>query len=183
MPIHQRKSRPPVGSPAVATSWRRILDVIPAGAYACDRAGLITYFNPLAEAVWGRAPKLRDPTDRYCGSFKLYLSNGTPIRHDECWMALALREGKEYNGREILIERPDGGRIFGLAHAHPLRSDQGRIIGAVNLVVDITAQKKLATECGDTRSIVTQYHDATLAMIEVAVSALAGMTWTSSAFS
>jgi PAS domain-containing protein len=159
------------------------LDRIPAGAYACDATGLITYFNPLAEAGWGRAPKLRDPADRYCGSFKLFLSNGSPIRHDECWMALALREGREYSGREILIERPGGYRMHGMAHAYPTRNHQGQIVGAVNLFLDITAQKKLDAGGGKTRSIVTQYHDATLAMIEIGVSVLAGMTWATSDFS
>ena len=183
MSTDNRKSRPQIGSPAAAGNWRGILDVIPAGAYICDAAGLITYFNPLAESVWGRAPKLRDPADRYCGSLKLYLGDGTPIRHDECWMALALREGREYNGREILIERPDGSRKIGMAYANPLRNDQARVIGAVNLVVDITAQAKLQADRRKTRSIVTRYHDATLAMIEVGLSASAGMTWPTSTFS
>ena len=47
MPVHERKSQKQLGSPAVAASWQGILDVIPAGAYTCDVAGLITYFNPL----------------------------------------------------------------------------------------------------------------------------------------
>jgi two-component system sensor kinase FixL len=182
MPVLARKSQPAV-SPAVVTSWRSILDSIPAGAYTCDAAGLITYFNPLAEAVWGRAPKLRDPADRYCGSFKLYSSNGALIRHDECWMALALQKGKKYNGREIVIEQPGGGRILAMAYANPLRDNQGQIIGAVNLVIDITAQKKLEADRRKTRSIVTKYHDATLAIIEVGVAALTSATWATSAFS
>jgi len=178
MSIHDTRS----GPPSVTASWQGILNAIPAGACICDSAGLITYFNSLAEAVWGRAPKLRNPADRYCGSFKLYSGDGTPIRHDECWMALALREGREYNGREIQIERPDQSRRFGMAYAHPLRNAEGRTIGAVNLFADITAQKKLETDRKKNQPIMPTYHDATLAMIEVGVSALAGMTWATSTF-
>ena len=72
--------------------FRRLLDKLPAGAYTCDAAGLITYFNQHAVELWGRAPKLNDPVDRFCGSFKLFAADGTPIPHDQCWMALALRE-------------------------------------------------------------------------------------------
>ncbi|MDQ2696784.1 MAG: PAS domain-containing protein, partial [Pseudomonadota bacterium] len=47
--------------------FRRLLEKLPAGAYTCEPTGLITYFNQQAVALWGRAPKLHDPVDRYCG--------------------------------------------------------------------------------------------------------------------
>src|SRR4051794_17433643 len=56
-------------------------------------------------------------------------------------MALALQTGKEYNGHEILIERPDGRRVTTLAHANPIHDDSGRLIGAVNVLVDISDRK------------------------------------------
>ncbi len=43
----------------------RLLEVIPAAAYTTDAQGLITAFNQRAVEVWGRAPKLNDPVDRY----------------------------------------------------------------------------------------------------------------------
>jgi hypothetical protein len=46
-----------------------------------------------------------------CGSFKLFATGGSPIAHDQCWMALALKMEREYNGHEIVIERPDGQRL------------------------------------------------------------------------
>ena len=160
------------------------LDAIPAGAYVCDASGRITYFNALAAVTWGRAPKLRDSADRYCGSFKLYSSSdGTPIPHVECWMALALKSGKGYHGREILIEQPGGRRIHAMAFAHPLRNHEDRIIGAVNLVLDITEIKAQQANSGDMSSIVARHHDATLAMIEVGLAALVGMSWATSTFS
>jgi PAS domain S-box-containing protein len=122
--------------------FRRLLEKLPAGAYTCDSQGLITYFNPQAERVWGRAPKLYDAADRFCGSFKLYASDGTPISHDQCWMALALHHQKEYNGHEIVIERPGGERLTALAHANPLHDESGKLLGAVNILVDITDRKR-----------------------------------------
>ncbi|MCH8504374.1 MAG: PAS domain S-box protein [Ectothiorhodospiraceae bacterium] len=115
-----------------------LLENLPVGIYTCDTEGLITYFNPRARDLWGRAPKLRDPEDRFCGSFKLYLPDGKAILHQECWMALALRDASPYHGREIIIERPDGNRVTALAHASPLRNHQGEVVGAINALMDIT---------------------------------------------
>lgn len=122
--------------------FQRLLDKLPAGAYTCEPEGLISYYNQHAVELWGRAPKLNDPVDRFCGSFKLFATDGTPISHDRCWMALALRTDEGYNRREIVIERPDGERRTALAHANPIHDDSGRLLGAVNVLVDITDRKR-----------------------------------------
>jgi diguanylate cyclase (GGDEF)-like protein/PAS domain S-box-containing protein len=126
--------------------FRRLLEKLPVGAYTCDPEGLITYFNQHAVRLWGRAPKLNDPQDRFCGSFRLYAPDGSPIAHDRCWMALALGSDREYNEREIVIERPDGRRLTVLAHANPIHDDSGELLGAVNVLVDITERKRAEGE-------------------------------------
>jgi diguanylate cyclase (GGDEF)-like protein/PAS domain S-box-containing protein len=126
--------------------FRRLLEKLPAGAYTCDPEGLITYFNQHAVRLWGRTPKLNDPEDRFCGSFMLFAPDGSPITHDRCWMALALEMNQEYNEREIVIQRPDGRRITALAHANPIHDDSGDLIGAVNVLVDITERKRAGEE-------------------------------------
>ena len=122
--------------------FRRLLEKLPAAAYLCDAQGLITYYNRHAIALWGRAPALNDPADRFCGSFKLFSFDGAPIPHEKCWMALALSQGKEYNGEEIIIERPDGSRWTALAHANPFFDEMGEVCGAVNVLVDISDRKR-----------------------------------------
>ena len=136
---HQTEPAPRLGE----LYFRRLLEKLPAGAYTCDPEGLITYFNQHAVELWGRAPMLNDPVDRFCGSFKLYAPDGSPITHDQCWMALALKMDKEYNRREIIIERPDGQRLTALAHANPIHDESsGRLLGAVNVLVDITDRQR-----------------------------------------
>jgi PAS domain S-box-containing protein len=132
---------------AIGEMWlRSLLEKLPAGAYTCDAEGLITYFNQRAVEVWGRTPKLNEPEERFCGSFRLYSIDGTPMRHDQCWMALAIENEEEYNGREVVIERPDGSRLIGLAHASPIHDEAGKLIGAVNVVLNITRQKQAEQE-------------------------------------
>ncbi len=122
--------------------FRHLLEVLPAGAYTCDATGLITFYNAHAVALWGRAPKLNDPIDRFCGSFRLFSAQGEPIAHNQCWMALALQTGREYNGEEIIVERPDGNRVTALAHANPIYDATGNLLGAVNVLVDVDDRKQ-----------------------------------------
>ena len=117
---------------------QKLLDKLPAGAYLCNAEGQIVYFNAHAAQMWGRAPTLNEPMDRFCGSFRLYHSDGRAMRHDECWMALALKTGQEYNGVEVIVERPDGTRRTALAHVSPFFDEAGILEGALNIVVDIS---------------------------------------------
>jgi signal transduction histidine kinase len=147
--------------------FQRLLEKLPAGAYTCDAEGLITYFNSQALELWGRAPKLQDPADRFCGSFKLFSSDGTPIAHDECWMARALKTNRGYNRREIIIERPDGQRITALAHANPIHDESGELLGAVNVLVDISYRKRTEEALyeireAERRRIARDLHDVVL---------------------
>jgi two-component sensor histidine kinase len=45
-------------------------------------------------------------------------------------------------GTEKIAERPDGTRVPILPHPTPLRDESGALIGAVNMLVDITEQKR-----------------------------------------
>ncbi|MBI2824463.1 MAG: PAS domain S-box protein [Planctomycetia bacterium] len=139
---------------------RRWLDYLPVAAYTCDPQGLINYFNRYASELWGRAPKLNDAADRFCGSFKLYAADGSPIAHDECWMALALERAEKYEGQEIVIERPDGSRRTVLAHANPIYDDTGNLVGAVNILVDISDQRHVEETQARLAAIVESSDDA-----------------------
>ena len=140
--------------------FRHLLAKLPAAAYTCDADGLITYFNERAVELWGREPKLGDPVDRFCGSFRLFSVDGSPIPHDECWMALALRDGKGYNEQEIVIERPGGERCIVLAYANPFLDDKGKLVGAVNILVDITDRRRAELASSQLAAIVTSSDDA-----------------------
>ena len=135
---------------------RQTLDLLPAGAYLCNPDGLITYYNQHALNMWGRAPALNDPADRYCGSFRLFAENGTHVLHEECWMALAIKNRREYLGQEIVVERADKSRVTVLAYATPLMNEQGKLTAAMNIVVNISDRKRLEallTRASETRDL------------------------------
>lgn len=144
--------------------FRSLLQHLPAAAYTCDAEGLITYFNQAAAQLWGKSPCLHDVNDRFCGSHKLFSADGVAISHDRCWMALALEGNREYLGREIIIERPDGSRVSALAYANPLRDDTGELVGAVNVLVDITKRRQLEEE---SRNLLNRLHSERERLVEV----------------
>ncbi|MEO7117596.1 MAG: ATP-binding protein [Candidatus Limnocylindrales bacterium] len=116
---------------------REFLGAIGVALYTTDADGQITYFNEAAADLWGRRPLLGE---EWCGSFRLYWPDGRPMRHDECPMAQTLREGQP-NGGTAIAERPDGTRVMFEAHPSPLRNDEGKLIGAINVLVDVTERQ------------------------------------------
>ena len=123
--------------------YRRLLGLMPAAVYTCEApAGTITFYNEHAAALWGRAPRIGDTDECFCGSFRLWRPDGSPLPHAETPMAVTLREGREFRNREVIIERPDGSRIHVLVNIDPLRDARGRVVGAINVFHDTTALKQ-----------------------------------------
>ena len=116
--------------------YRQMLDALPAAIYTTDPDGRVTYFNPAAVLLTGRTPELG--ADRWCVSWKLYYANGTPMPHDQCPMAVALKEGRAVHGETAILERPDGTRVWFMPYPTPWLDAQGRVIGGINMLVDVS---------------------------------------------
>jgi PAS domain S-box-containing protein len=120
--------------------FREMIDALPAAVYTTDAEGRITHYNPAAVEFSGRKPELG--TDEWCISWKLYRPDGTPLPHAECPMAIALKEGRPIRGAEAIAERPDGSRRWFMPYPTPLRDATGRVVGGINMLVDITDSKR-----------------------------------------
>jgi PAS domain S-box-containing protein len=120
--------------------FRELLDALPAAVYTTDAEGRITYYNDAAAELWGHRPALG--SSEWCGSWKLFWPDGTPLPHDECPMAIALKENRPVRGMEAAAERPDGTRVPFIPYPTPLHDESGKLIGAVNMLVDITERKR-----------------------------------------
>ena len=121
-----------------------LLSAIPAAIYTTDAEGKITYFNEAAVEFAGRRPAIG--SDEWCVCLKLYRPDGRPLPHDQCPMALALKEGRPIRGVEAIAERPDGTRVPFIPHPTPLRDGAGRIVGGINMLVDISQRKEAETQ-------------------------------------
>ena len=130
----------PIPSP-LQPNFHQVVEALPAAVYVTDAEGRIAYYNEAAVELWGHRPPLGD--SRWCGSWRLYWVDGTPMPHDECPMALAIKENRAITGMEAIAERPDGSRVRFMPLPNPLHDERGALIGAVNMLVDITDRRNI----------------------------------------
>jgi PAS domain S-box-containing protein len=127
--------------------FRTLFELVPVAVYSCDIAGVIQQFNRRAVELWGREPVLGDPNQRFCGSFKMFHSNGSLLPHDQCPMAEVV-SGKipEVCDAEVVIERLDGSRITAVVNIRPMKNQLGEITGAINCFYDISDRAEFERE-------------------------------------
>jgi PAS domain S-box-containing protein len=118
--------------------FHQLLQALPAALYTTDAEGRITFFNEAAVDFAGRRPALGE---LWCVTWRLYNGDGSRLPHEECPMAVALKENRAVRGAEAIAERPDGTRRWFTPYPTPLRDSAGRLTGAINMLVDITDRK------------------------------------------
>jgi PAS domain S-box-containing protein len=137
---------PPVAAQYLSvllTHLQQVIEQLPSAIYVCEApSGVIRLYNQRAAQFWGRAPKLGDTDERFCGAFRLFRADGRVLPHAETPMAEALHGGSAHN-EEVVIERPDGSRLPVRVNIAPLRDPDGQIIGAINAFQDITDVKQI----------------------------------------
>jgi PAS domain S-box-containing protein len=124
--------------------FREMVEALPVAIYTTDAEGRLTYFNRAAVKLSGRVPELG--TDQWCVTWKIFLPDGTRLPHDQCPMAIALKGGEVPTGIECIAERPDGTRFWFTPCLAVIRDAEGRIIGGINLLLDITDRKNAEIE-------------------------------------
>jgi PAS domain S-box-containing protein len=123
----------------------RLFEQLPFAVYFCDRNGLVLRYNRRAAELWGRSPKLGDPDERFCGSYRMFRPDGSLLQHHQCPMAEVLRTGVSVRQQEVHIERPNGSRGIALVDIEAIKDSGGNIVGAVNCFQDVT-ERKLAED-------------------------------------
>lgn len=123
---------------------RELLDGLPAAIYTTDAEGRITFYNQAAVEFSGRTPVIG--SDSWCVTWRLYETDGTPLAHDDCPMATTLKSGMEVRGAVALAERPDGTRVPFMPFPKLLRDPAGNVIGAINMLVDLSERKRAEDE-------------------------------------
>jgi PAS domain S-box-containing protein len=134
-----------------------LLEALPVAVYTTDAEGRITFYNEAAAELWGHRPELGS---KWCGSWRIYALDGTLLPHDQCPMAVALKEGRPVRGVEAFAERPDGTRVRFLPFPTPLRDASGKLTGAINLLMDVSDRHQAGLESARLAAIVTSSDDA-----------------------
>lgn len=161
--VHSRaiESRPRAADDAL---YRQLVRALPAAVYTTDARGRITLYNDAAAQLWGTQPRIG--IDLWCGSYRIFRLDGSPMPPDECPMALTLKHGRAALGHELIVERPDGSRRHVLPYPQLLRSASGEITGAVNMLVDITEHRDAQQALHDTREHTASLRALTVQLIQ-----------------
>lgn len=138
--------------------YRQLVTGLPVAVYTCDRDGRLQLYNDAAVELWGQAPPLG--TTWWCGAHRIFSPDGAPLPADQCPMALAIREGRAIRGAEIIIERPDGIRRHVQVHPTPIRDASGEVVGAINMLIDVTERKEAEAAQSLLAAIVESSEDA-----------------------
>jgi PAS domain S-box-containing protein len=136
--------------PALERIWEvmeTVLTQLPIGVYLCEApSGAVKYFNGRVSEIWGIRPNLNDGKGRDGTAPKLLTADGAELPLDQCPTAQAIRHGVIVTERELIVERPDGSRRTVLISGTPIRGKDGRPMGALALMQDITERKQAEME-------------------------------------
>ena len=138
--------------------FQQILDGLPVAVYTTDRFGKITYYNRAAVEFAGREPEIGK--DEWCVTFRLFTADGQELPHAECPMAITLRENRPVRNVEAIAQRPDGTLFPFLPFPTPIRDPNGDLVGAVNMLVDLTERKRTDDAAQHLSAIVESSFDA-----------------------
>ncbi len=120
---------------------QNILQVLPVGIFISDEQGNVVKTNRVAEEIWGGVKYVPiDQLKEYKGWWR---KTGKRINSDEWAFARAFRKGETSVNEEIDIECFDGTRKTVLNFAVPIKNEDGRIVSAVAVIMDITNRIKM----------------------------------------
>ena len=148
----------PSRSPLTATTDHSLFDYLPVAVYTCDRFGRLTSFNKAAVALWGREPQIG--TDTCCFPWKIFYLSGEHMPLEKCPTMRALKTGVVTPQDEMIVELPDGRRLNILPNPVLLFDDEGNVTGAIDTLIDVTAQRLGESKEAMLAAIITSSDDA-----------------------
>ena len=111
--------------------------------YTCDANGIIREYNRRAVELWGREPGGNGDEPRFCGSYKIYHPDGRQCRiRNVRWRALCAAKNLSRKIWKLSLNVPlaRGDTYSGAAD---FERHHGKIIGAINSLLDITERSVL----------------------------------------
>ena len=130
-------------APRGEAELRAALETLQAPIYLTDADGWVTFFNRACSDFAGRTPVAGE--DRWCVTWRLYTEAGEFLPHEQCPMAVAIREKRSVRGAVAAAERPDGSRVMFTPYPTPILDQDGNLTGAVNILIDVTDSRQAAS--------------------------------------
>lgn len=119
---------------------KMLLEAIPIGIIIADADGRIYERNEEADRIWGGVRTFETEHKGCWGG------SGEPIESHGWPMTRALEKGEISKDKIIDIEAFDGIRRTIIDSAFPIRNMAGHIVGAIDILQDVTSRRRLAED-------------------------------------
>ncbi len=119
---------------------QKIFDILPVGLWFADKEGTLKSGNPAGIKIWGAEPKV--PISEY-GVFKArHMPSGEEIKPHEWALAKTISEGATITDELLEIDAFDGKKKVILNYTAPVNDDEGKLLGAIVVNLDVTEREK-----------------------------------------
>jgi len=125
---------------------KTVLDTLPVGVVVADADGRIVWDNAATRELWGVPPET-ESWETYANWVGWWPDTGERIKAEEWAMTRALLHGEETRNELVQNQRfVSHERRYYLNNVAPLRNAEGRIVGGVAAMLDVTETKQAQDE-------------------------------------
>jgi PAS domain S-box-containing protein len=119
----------------------QVLDELPFGVWVARApSGEVLYANRAFREIVGTGAVTGIPIEGAPAAYGIFDRHGRPYPSKDLAFSRAVQTGAPVVIDDIVIHRPDGGRIWLRAFANPVRNAEGVVTHVVVCVIDITAE-------------------------------------------
>jgi PAS domain S-box-containing protein len=115
-----------------------VLESLPVGVWIADKNGKLIGKNTAADRIWAGEAPLTDSHEMHQVYFVEHTKGGERLTPGEYPITRALETGQIIEPIELNIHRFDGAKGKVLVSAAPIKDNDGNVIGAVGINLDIT---------------------------------------------
>ncbi|MDO3643783.1 PAS domain S-box protein [Mucilaginibacter sp. L3T2-6] len=133
-----------------------LFENLPIAIYTCDKSGKITSFNKAAESLWGRIP---EAGDKWTAS-RIFTITGEEVMPENSPLARTVASGVRGNVDEIIVQRPNGDRLYVQSHPVPVFNAAGEVTGGINTLIDVTEKRSSENKQAMLAAIIESSEDA-----------------------
>ncbi|MGN6396618.1 MAG: PAS domain S-box protein [Mucilaginibacter sp.] len=133
-----------------------LFENLPIAIYTCDKSGEITSFNKAAESLWGRIP---EAGDKWTAS-RIFTITGEEIMPENSPLARTVASGVRGDIDEIIVQRPNGDRLYVQSHPAPVFNAAGEVTGGINTLIDVTEKRSSENKQAMLAAIIESSEDA-----------------------
>jgi PAS domain S-box-containing protein len=116
-----------------------ILELLPIATFVCDAAGRIIQYNRRAVDLWGRSPQPGQTHNQLTAQCRYFDAAGEELPRSR--LAEVLNTGQAVRDEEVTVLRPDGTQVVVQLNIDPLVNPQGKMVGAITCIQDVTERK------------------------------------------